>query len=118
VYGDMVIEPTSVQAMVTLGWRCDLAGGAMPIALPCTIVVITTTRRRGGTEPMTTFKKWNRAKHVEQAGGEEALAETRRMVDDFIDAWQLAQRRKSASLTHHYIRLSCWFLATRPPHRK
>ncbi|MEV4101177.1 hypothetical protein AB0J42_13020 [Nonomuraea sp. NPDC049649] len=40
---------------------------------------------------MTTFKKWNRAKHVEQAGGEEALAETRRIVDDFIDAWQLAQ---------------------------
>lgn len=40
---------------------------------------------------MTTFKKWNRAKHVEQAGGEEALAETRRIVDDFIDAWQLPQ---------------------------
>ncbi|MEV5889830.1 helix-turn-helix domain-containing protein [Nonomuraea fuscirosea] len=48
---------------------------------------------------MTTFKKWNRAKHVEQAGGEEALAETRHLVDEFIDAWQLAQRRKSAALT-------------------
>ncbi|MFC4013900.1 helix-turn-helix domain-containing protein [Nonomuraea purpurea] len=52
---------------------------------------------------MTTFKKWNRAKHVEQAGGEEALAETRRMVDDFIDAWQLAQRRKSAALTQNEV---------------
>lgn len=52
---------------------------------------------------MTTFKKWNRAKHVEQAGGEEALAETRRIVDDFIDAWQLAQRRKSAALTQNEV---------------
>jgi DNA-binding XRE family transcriptional regulator len=51
---------------------------------------------------MTTFKKWDRAKHVEQAGGE-ALAETRRMVDDFIDAWQLAQRRKSAALTQNEV---------------
>lgn len=50
---------------------------------------------------MTTFKKWDRAKHVEQAGGEEALAETRRIVDDFIDAWQLAQRRKSAAPTQN-----------------
>ncbi|MFB4292843.1 helix-turn-helix domain-containing protein [Nonomuraea sp. ATR24] len=52
---------------------------------------------------MTTFKKWNRAGHVEQAGGEEALAETRRIVDDFIDAWQLAQRRKSAALTQNEV---------------
>ncbi|AQZ65498.1 Transcriptional regulator, XRE family [[Actinomadura] parvosata subsp. kistnae] len=52
---------------------------------------------------MTTFKKWDRAKHVEQAGGEEALAETRRMVDEFIDAWQLAQRRKSAALTQNEV---------------
>ncbi|GAA4536821.1 MULTISPECIES: helix-turn-helix domain-containing protein [Nonomuraea] len=52
---------------------------------------------------MTTFKKWNRAKHVEQAGGEAALVETRRMVDDFIDAWQLAQRRKNAALTQSEV---------------
>ncbi|MEU6723259.1 helix-turn-helix transcriptional regulator [Nonomuraea wenchangensis] len=52
---------------------------------------------------MTTFKKWNRAKHVEQAGGEDALADTRRMVDDFIDAWQLAQRRKNAAMTQNEV---------------
>ncbi|MEV0159331.1 hypothetical protein B0I32_103303 [Nonomuraea fuscirosea] len=50
---------------------------------------------------MTTFKKWNRAKHVEQAGGEEALAETRHLVDESIDARQLAQRRESAALTQN-----------------
>ncbi|MEU4570895.1 hypothetical protein [Nonomuraea sp. NPDC023979] len=38
---------------------------------------------------MATFKKWNRAEHVDQAGGEEALAATRRIVDEFIDDWQL-----------------------------
>jgi predicted XRE-type DNA-binding protein len=38
---------------------------------------------------MTTFKKWNRAKHVEQA--------------DFIGAWQLAQRHKSAALTQSEV---------------
>lgn len=52
---------------------------------------------------MTTFSKWDRAKHVEQAGGEEALTETRRMVDDFIDAWQLAQRRKGVALTQQEV---------------
>ncbi|GAA1619036.1 hypothetical protein GCM10009733_014230 [Nonomuraea maheshkhaliensis] len=45
---------------------------------------------------MTTFKKWNRAEHVELAGGEEALAESRHLVDEFIDAWQPESRTADA----------------------
>lgn len=50
---------------------------------------------------MTSFKKWRdvRDEHVERAGGEKALAETRRMIDAYVHAWHLAERRKNAGLT-------------------
>ncbi|MFE3447515.1 helix-turn-helix domain-containing protein [Nonomuraea sp. NPDC059194] len=50
---------------------------------------------------MTTFKKWSdiRDKHVQRAGGEAALSETRRMIDAYVHAWHLSERRKNAGLT-------------------
>lgn len=50
---------------------------------------------------MSSHKKWSdvRAQHVERAGGEQALTETRRMLDVYVHAWHLAQRRKNAGLT-------------------
>ncbi|MFI6325179.1 helix-turn-helix domain-containing protein [Nonomuraea sp. NPDC050556] len=50
---------------------------------------------------MSGHKKWSdvRDQHVERAGGEQALAETRRLVDAYVHAWHLAERRKNAGLT-------------------
>lgn len=50
---------------------------------------------------MTSFKKWSdvREEHIERAGGEQALAETRGMIEAYVHAWHLAERRKNAGLT-------------------
>lgn len=66
---------------------------------------------------MTTFKKWNRADHVEQAGGEEALAATRRIVDEFIADRQLRVGKfgqRSARIVPRPLSCSGLGAATRP----
>ncbi|WP_223167064.1 helix-turn-helix domain-containing protein [Nonomuraea sp. SYSU D8015] len=59
---------------------------------------------RGG-KPTTDFKKWSdvRDGHIERAGGEKALAETRGMIEAYVRAWHLAERRKNAGLTQSEV---------------
>ncbi|MFE3447572.1 helix-turn-helix domain-containing protein [Nonomuraea sp. NPDC059194] len=50
---------------------------------------------------MTNFPKWSdiRADIVANSGGEEAVIETRRHTQAYIDGYRLAERRKTLGLT-------------------
>ena len=54
---------------------------------------------------MTSFKKWSdiREEHVARAGGEEELIKTRRMIEAYVHAWHLAERRRNGGLTQSEV---------------